>query len=168
MSDIERNSQEPENPENTSRRKFLGAAALTGLAGAGLATGLAALNQVEAKEEEDEHEEGGESGKFEVPPGQLDDYYIFSSGGHSGEVRIYGLPSGRTIKRIPVFNMDPLVGWGITNESKKVIGTKPDGSLKYHTGDTHHVHGSYTDGTYDSKYLWVNDKIHGRLQYRSA
>jgi nitrous-oxide reductase len=73
------------------------------------------------------------------------------------------LPSGRTIKRIPVFNIDPMVGWGITNESKKIIGTKPDGSLKYITGDTHHIHGSYTDGTYDGKYLWINDKIHGRL-----
>jgi len=54
-------------------------------------------------------------------------------------------------------------GWGITNESKKILGTKPDGSLKYTTGDTHHVHGSYKDGTYDGKYFWVNDKIHGRI-----
>ena len=59
--------------------------------------------------------------------------------------------------------MDCMVGWGITNESKAIIGTKPDGSIKYNTGDTHHVHGSYTDGTYNAKYLWVNDKIHGRL-----
>jgi nitrous-oxide reductase len=162
MNDTEHKSPNPENPENTSRRKFLGAAALTGLAGAGLATGLASLDPAQAKEEDDD-DVSREHGKFEVPPGQLDDYYIFSSGGHSGEARIYGSPSGRTIKRIPVFNIDPMVGWGITNESKKVIGTKPDGSLKYITGDTHHIHGSYTDGTYDGKYLWINDKIHGRL-----
>ena len=98
-----------------------------------------------------------------MPPGQLDTYYSFSSGGHSGEVRIYGLPSGRLFKRIPVFNIDCLVGWGITNESKKIIGTKPDGSLKYCTGDTHHVHPSYTDGTYNGKYIFVNDKIHSRI-----
>ena len=152
MNDTEHKSPNPENPENTSRRKFLGAAALTGLAGAGLATGLASLDPAQAKEEDDD-DVSREHGKFEVPPGQLDDYYIFSSGGHSGEVRIYGLPSGRTIKRIPVFNIDPMVGWGITNESRKVIGTKPDGSLKYITGDTHHIHGSYTEGTYDGKYL---------------
>ena len=102
-------------------------------------------------------------GAYEVPPGKLDDYYIFSSAGHNGEVRIYGCPSGRTLKRIPVFNLDPMVGWGITNESKKIMGTKADGSLKYTTGDTHHVHGSYTDGTYDSKYLWTNDKLNNRL-----
>lgn len=153
--------ENPEDLENTHRRKFLGKAALTGLAGAGLAaTGLTSLIQIEARAQK---ARSGEPGNFEVPPGQLDDYYIFSSGGHSGEVRIYGLPSGRTIKRIPVFNIDPMVGWGITNESKAILGTKPDGSLKYITGDTHHVHGSYTDGTYDGKYLWVNDKIHGRL-----
>ena len=102
-------------------------------------------------------------GKYEVAPGQLDEYYVFSSGGHSGEVRIYGLPSGRELKRIPVFNMDCMVGWGTTNESKAVIGTRPDGTPKYTTGDTHHVHPSYTDGTYDGRYLFVNDKIHGRL-----
>jgi len=102
-------------------------------------------------------------GKYDVPPGELDEYYSFSSGGHSGDVRIYGLPSGRQLKSIPVFNTDNLVGWGITNESKAIIGTKPDGSLKYSTGDTHHVHQSYTDGTYDGKYMFVNDKIHGRL-----
>jgi len=43
------------------------------------------------------------------------------------------------------------------------MGTNPDGSLKYFTGDTHHVHGSYTDGTYDSKYLWTNDKLNCRI-----
>lgn len=52
---------------------------------------------------------------------------------------------------------------GITNESKAVIGTKPDGTVKYNTGDTHHVHGSYTDGIYDGKYLFTNDKIYSRV-----
>jgi nitrous-oxide reductase len=100
---------------------------------------------------------------YEVPPGQLDTYYDFCSGGHSGEVRVYGLPSGRLFKRIPVFNMDCLTGWGITNESRDILGRKADGTPRYTTGDTHHVHQSYTDGTYDGRYAFVNDKIHGRL-----
>jgi nitrous-oxide reductase len=62
-----------------------------------------------------------------------------------------------------VFNHDALVGWGKTNESKAVIGTKPDGSLKYDCGDTHHVHQSYTNGTYNGKYAFVNDKINCRI-----
>ena len=149
------------------RRKFLNTAAFAGLAGAGLSVGLSACKQEQQAPAATGNGAPASAvqavGHYEVAPGQLDDYYSFSSGGHSGNVRIYGLPSGREIKCIPVFNTDCLVGWGITNESKAILGTKPDGSLKYQTGDTHHVHPSYTDGTYDGKYIFVNDKIHGRL-----
>ncbi|MCB1988310.1 MAG: TAT-dependent nitrous-oxide reductase, partial [Burkholderiaceae bacterium] len=147
------------------RRRFINTAAL-----AGLTVGVAACNDKPAASAAPAASAptpvahaASEVGKYEVAPGQLDEYYAFSSGGHSGNVRIYGLPSGRLFKNIPVFNTDCLVGWGITNESKKIIGTKPDGSLKYQTGDTHHVHPSYKDGTYDGRYIFVNDKIHGRL-----
>lgn len=147
-----------EEAEGLSRRRFLGTAALVGLSGAGLSVGLSSCK--EGGKSADSHS-GGMS--TEVHPGQLDEYYGFWSGGHSGEMRILGIPSGREIKRIPVFNLDPMSGWGITNESKAILGTKKGGDLKYTTGDTHHVHGSYKDGTYDGKYLWVNDKIHSRL-----
>src|SRR5690606_22464852 len=123
----------------------------TGLAGAGLSLGLTACNK-----EAPAPAAGGAApaaaapapkaaahGKHDVAPGQLDDYYAFSSGGHSGDVRIYGYPSGRQLKKIPVFNTDCMIGWGVTNESKAIIGTKPNGQLKYTTGDTHHVHMSY-------------------------
>ncbi len=163
-SDHESGSLPP--PQDPARRRFLSATAVAGLAGAGLSLGLAACKKSDT---------AGAAGpavaasgkvdysKYEVPPGQLDTYYSFSSGGHSGEVRIYGMPSGRLFKRIPVFNMDCLVGWGVTNESKAILGTRPDGSPKYTTGDTHHVHPSYTNGTYDGQHIFVNDKIHGRL-----
>ncbi|MGZ3181239.1 MAG: TAT-dependent nitrous-oxide reductase [Telluria sp.] len=151
-------------PGTTTRRRFLGTSALLGLAGAG--AGL-----LSACKENGPARAAAAAGAapavapagHEVAPGQLDDYYLFSSGGHSGEARIIGIPSGRTLRRIPVFNVDPMVGWGITNESKAILGTKPDGSLKYTTGDTHHVHGSYKKGTYDGRWLFVNDKIHSRL-----
>ena len=149
-----------------SRRRFLGKSAALGLAGAGVLAGCkekgaGAPGAAPAAGAAAAKAHGGS--KAHVEPGQLDDYYLFSSGGHSGEARIIGIPSGRELRRIPVFNIDPMVGWGITNESKAIIGTKADGSLKYTTGDTHHVHGSYKDGTYDGRYLWVNDKIHSRL-----
>ncbi len=152
--------------QKNSRRRFLGKSAVLGLAGAGVLAGCkengaAAPGSASASAAAAGKSHGGS--KAHVEPGQLDDYYLFSSGGHSGEARIIGIPSGRTLRRIPVFNMDPMVGWGITNESKAILGTKPDGSLKYTTGDTHHVHGSYKDGTYDGRYLWVNDKINSRL-----
>jgi len=92
----------------------------------------------------------------EVRPGELDDYYGFWSGGHSGEVRVMGVPSMRLLKRIPVFNYDSGSGWGITNESQAMLkGT--------YVGDTHHFHGSYKDGTYDGRYFWINDKANNRL-----
>lgn len=153
-------------PSNVGRRGFLGAS-LAGLAGAGVTLGLAGCQKGPEAVAKSEGKPGaaaaGVHGKFDVPPGQLDEYYIMSSGGHSGEVRIYGCPSGRTLKRIAVFNIDCMSGWGFTNESKAIIGTKADGSLQYMNGDTHHVHGSYTDGTYDGKYFWVNDKLNSRV-----
>ncbi len=94
--------------------------------------------------------------RTEVRPGELDDYYGFWSGGQSGEVRILGIPSMRVLKRIPVFNFDAGSGWGITNESKAMMGG-------LNMGDTHHMHGSYKDGTYDGKYFWVNDKANNRV-----
>jgi nitrous-oxide reductase len=151
-------------PQQEQRRNFLSKSALLGLSGAGLALGLAGCKEeASAAKPAAVAATASHSGGFEVPPGQLDEYYAFTSGGHSGEARILGLPSGRTLKRIPVFNIDPMVGWGFTNESKAIIGTKPDGSLNYTTGDTHHVHGSYKDGTYDGRWLFVNDKINSRL-----
>lgn len=153
------------------RRKFLNTAALAGLAGAGLSVGLSSCKQEAAPTAAAPaaapapaaHAAGAGDLNLHPAPGQLDTYYGVWSGGHSGEVRVLGLPSGREIKRVPTFNIDCMSGWGITNESKAIIGTKADGSLKYKTGDTHHIHGSYVDGTYDGKYFFVNDKIHGRI-----
>lgn len=145
-----------------SRRKILGGAAA--LAGTGLTLSLTGCGAgADAGKTATGAASASAEGRFEVAPGKLDDYYLLSSGGHSGEVRILGCPSGRTIKRIPVFNIDPMLGWGITNESKAILGTRADGQLKYWTGDTHHVHGSYADGTYDGKFFWVNDKLHSRM-----
>ena len=144
------------------RRRFINTAALAGLtAGVAACTDKPAGSAVPTAAPVAATKVGADGGvdysKYEVHPGQLDEYYSFSSGGQAGDVRIYGLPSGRLFKSIPVFNIDCLVGWGITNESKKIIGTKPDGSLLYRTGDTHHIHPSYKDGTYDGKYMFVND-----------
>ncbi len=157
------NTSKIDTPPDLERRKFLNTAAAVGVAGTFLSAGLVGCKKEGASTTGGATAPAVAGGAHEVAPGQLDSYYGLWSGGHTGDVRVLGLPSGREIHRIPVFNPDALVGWGITNESKAVMGTKADGSLKYHVADTHHVHGSYKDGTYDGKYAWVNDKINCRI-----
>ncbi len=136
-----------------SRRGFLGATALAGVAGAGAATGIMPRFSKEAAAASN----GGLD--YNVGPGELDEYYGFWSGGHSGEVRILGIPSKRELMRIPVFNRESATGWGQTNESKRILGD----SAEFGNGDTHHVHVSYTDGSYDGRYAFVNDKANTRV-----
>jgi nitrous-oxide reductase len=101
---------------------------------------------------------GGQSPaeKVYVPPGKLDSYYAFLSGGHSGQVGVFGLPSGRLIRIIPVFAADVAVGWGIDEESKEIMGG-------YIWGDAHHPALSETDGDYDGRWLFINDTANGRI-----
>lgn len=95
-----------------------------------------------------------------VAPGKLDDYYAFLSGGQSGSVFVYGVPSCRFIKEIPVF--EPRAGLGYANNAgsetwKRIHETGPM------WGDTHHPVLSQTDGRYDGKNLWIQDKANGRV-----
>lgn len=146
------------------RRNFLSTTALAGLAGAGLSVGLSSCRQEPSSAEVPPAAAShSRTAQVHLKPGELDTYYGLWSGGHTGDLRVLGLPSGRELLRVPCFTPDPLVGWGITNESKQVMGTTPDGQLEYTVGDTHHVHASYKDGNYDGRYAWVNDKVNARV-----
>ena len=57
-----------------------------------------------------------------VAPGEKDEYYLFYSGGHSGQVFVAGIPSMRHITTIPVFAPYPATGYGFDEESKKMLG----------------------------------------------
>lgn len=160
--------------DGVNRREILGTGlSVATVAGtAGLITGGTAFmiskpEAAKADEDEDHHK------KALVPPGKLDEYYGFWSSGQSGELRILGLPSMRELSRIPVFNRCSATGWGITNESLQVLteGLTPEtrvylasiGQKTYQNGDLHHPRPSYTDGAYDGRYVFVNDKANSRV-----
>lgn len=94
--------------------------------------------------------------KTYVPPGDMDEYYIFKSGGHSGQVYIYGVPSMRHIATIPVYSPYPATGYGFDKESKAMLGN-------YTWGDAHHPALSETDGDYDGRWLFINDNANNRV-----
>ena len=81
--------------------------------------------------------------------------HIFASGGHSGQVYVYGVPSMRHISTIPVFTPYPATGYGFDDESKKMLG-----NLTW--GDVHHPALSETNGDYDGRWLFVNE-MNGRV-----
>lgn len=149
------------NASNLSRRQFINSTALVGLT-----IGVVGCDDTfapAAASKDGKATSGTANASAHLKPGELDTYYGLWSGGHTGDMRVLGLPSGRELLRIPCFVPDALVGWGITNESKEIMGTKPNGSLRYTVGDTHHTHASYKDGNYDGRYAWINDKINSRI-----
>jgi nitrous-oxide reductase len=93
--------------------------------------------------------------KTYVAPGDLDPYYMFSSGGHSGNVYVYGVPSMRHLVTIPVFTPYPATGYGFDDDTKAMLG-----SLTW--GDVHHPSLSETNGEYDGRWLFINE-MNGRI-----
>ena len=91
--------------------------------------------------------------KVYVSPGKYDEFYSFESGGFSGQVAVYGLPSGRLFRVIPVFSQDPEKGWGYSEESKPMLQTS-HGFIP--CDDSHHPELSMTDGVPDGRWLFIN------------
>ena len=107
--------------------------------------------------------EGGQSSatgdaaqRVYVAPGEYDEYFAFLSGGHSGQVYVYGLPSGRHLNTIPVFTPESASGWGYDEDSKAMLGG-------FNWGDAHHPGLSETNGDYDGRWLFINDMANARI-----
>ncbi|MHB8839737.1 MAG: Sec-dependent nitrous-oxide reductase, partial [Gemmatimonadaceae bacterium] len=88
-----------------------------------------------------------------VAPGQYDEFYAFMSGGFNGQIGVYGLPSGRRLKTIPVFSQYPENGYGYSEETKPMLNTSY-GFVPW--DDTHHPALSQTNGEDDGRWLFIN------------
>jgi nitrous-oxide reductase len=128
-----------------------------------------------------------------VPPGGRDEYLLFASGGHSGQVHVIGVPSMRLLKTIAVFTPEPWQGYGYGadwseealaggdgrtqgdvngqashekangHERGEHSGEAHDGREPLRWGDAHHPALSETNGKYDGRWLYINDRAHGRI-----
>lgn len=88
-----------------------------------------------------------------VAPGKHDELYNFVSGGFSGQLSVYGLPSGRLLRVIPVFSVDPEKGYGYSEETKPMLNTS-HGFVPW--DDYHHVQISQTNGEIDGRWVFGN------------
>lgn len=96
---------------------------------------------------------GGNASKAYVAPGKYDEFYNIVSGGFSGQMSVYGLPSGRLFRVIPVFSVDPEKGYGYSEETKPMLNTS-HGFVPW--DDLHHIALSETDGIHDGRWAFGN------------
>ena len=88
-----------------------------------------------------------------VAPGEHDEFYAFISGGFSGQLSVYGLPSGRLFKVIPVFSQDAEKAYGYSEETKAMLNTS-HGFIPW--DDSHHPDISQTAGELDGRWVFIN------------
>ncbi len=91
--------------------------------------------------------------KVYIAPGEHDEFYAFLSGGYSGNLTVYGLPSGRMLKEIPVFSQFPTTGYGYSEETKPMLNTS-FGFVPW--DDSHHPDISQTNGELDGRWIFIN------------
>ena len=96
---------------------------------------------------------GNAAERVYVAPGEHDEYYAFISGGFSGQLAVYGLPSGRLFKVIPVFSVDAEKAWGFNEETKPMLNTS-HGFIPW--DDSHHPDISQTAGELDGRWVFIN------------
>jgi nitrous-oxide reductase len=97
------------------------------------------------------------------PTGGRDEFIVFSSGGQSGQIIVYGVPTMRILKYIAVFTPEPWQGYGYDEDSKKILRQGNIRGREINWGDTHHPGLSEKDGKYDGKWLVINDKANPRI-----
>ena len=103
---------------------------------------------------------GNAAERVYVAPGEHDEFYAFVSGGFSGQLAVYGLPSGRLFKVIPVFSQDAEKAYGYNEETKPMLNTSY-GFVPW--GDSHHPDISQTNGELDGRWVFINENNTPRI-----
>ena len=101
--------------------------------------------------------------KTYIPTGKYDEYMMFASGGHGGQILVIGVPSMRLLKVIGVFTPEPWQGWGYSDETRAVLAAGNPSGAELNWGDTHHPALSETAGNYDGEFVFINDKANARV-----
>jgi nitrous-oxide reductase len=96
---------------------------------------------------------GDAATKVYVAPGKYDEFYNVVSGGFNGQMAIYGIPSGRLFRIIPVFSQFPENGYGYSEETKPMLNTS-HGYVPW--DDLHHIALSQTKGEHDGRWAFGN------------
>ena len=96
---------------------------------------------------------GDAASKVYVAPGQYDEFYNVVSGGFNGQIGIYGIPSGRLFRILPVFSLAPESGYGFSEETKPMLNTS-HGFVPW--DDLHHIALSTTKGEHDGRWIFAN------------
>lgn len=122
-----------------------------GLAAMSLISGC--TNKMDNKSANNSIQSGDAASKVYVAPGKHDELYGFMSGGFSGQLSVYGIPSGRLLKVIPVFSQNPENGYGYSEETKGMLQTS-FGMIPW--DDAHHPKLSQTKGEQDGRWVFIN------------
>ena len=88
-----------------------------------------------------------------VAPGKYDEFYNFVSGGFNGQMGVYGLPSGRLLRIIPVFAQSAESGYGFSENTIPMLNTS-HGFVPW--DDLHHTELSQTNGEIDGRWVFGN------------
>lgn len=100
--------------------------------------------------------------KTYMPSGRHDEYIMFASSGHAGQVIVIGIPSMRILRTIAVYTPESWQGWGFGTGNDIIEEGAIDGK-PITWGDTHHPGLSRTNGEYDGEWLFIADKAHARM-----
>jgi nitrous-oxide reductase len=96
---------------------------------------------------------GDAATKVYVAPGKYDEFYNIVSGGFNGQIGVYGIPSGRLFRILPVFSVSPESGYGFSEETKPMLNTS-NGFVPW--DDLHHIALSTTKGEHDGRWIFAN------------